>query len=258
MPWRVYVGTPLGGYTSVIREDGALADKDRALAALRAVLMRYGNSVTITPWPMAEYAAGPFDGVTTQLETSVVDLADGAEAAIARMDGKFRRMAGQAERRGVQCAMCGEPDAVDRYYAILEDSATRWGLERPTFPKRLLEALVELGGDDVEIWLATLDGEAIAGGVILYGADEANFWSAAMRGEFAAARPSNALNVALIRAAAARNVRWYNLGSSEGLPGVQRFKEGVGAITLPYRTWRRDSSVYRLYRRLRGRRSRWV
>jgi hypothetical protein len=79
-----------------------------------------------------------------------------------------------------------------------------------------------------------------------------------MRADFAAARPSNALNVALIRAAAERKVRWYNLGSSEGLPGVQRFKEGVGAVTLAYTTWRRDSALFGLYRRLRGRRTRWV
>ena len=254
--WRVYSGTPLGGYTVALREDGTPPDGPRAVAALRAVLERAGHSVTLTPWPLASLTVDAFPGDATEHETSIVDLAEGAEAALARMDGKTRRMAGQAQRRGVQCTRATDPGRVDRYYAMLEESAIRWGRKTPTYPKRLLEALAVRGGDDVEIWFATFEGEAIAGGVMLYGADEANFWSAAMRAEFGTLRPSNALNVALIGAAAERGVRWYNLGSSEGLPGVARFKEGLGATTVRYVTYRRESPLYRAYRALRPRRKR--
>ena len=254
--WRVYSGTPLGGYTVVQREDGELASPAHAAAALRAVLERGGHSVTVTPWPMAKIEANGLAGVASEHETSIVDLAQGAQAAIARMDGKTRRMAGQAERRGVRCERASEPGAVDRYYKMLEESAIRWGRKTPTFPKRLLESLAVRGGPDVEIWFANFEGEAIAGGVMLFGSDEANFWSAAMRAEFGTLRPSNALNVALIGAAAERGVRWYNLGSSEGLPGVARFKEGLGAITVPYVTWKREAALYRAYRSLRPKRGR--
>jgi hypothetical protein len=256
--WRIYSGTPLGGYTIALHDDGAIADPVRASEAYRAVLERAGHSVTLTPWPLSHSADGAHAGVAAQHETSVVDLSDGAEAAIARMDGKSRRMAGQAERRGVSCARASEPGAVDRYYAMLEESAVRWGRKTPTFSKRLLEALVARGGGDVEIWFAHFEGEAIAGGVVLYGADEANFWSAAMRADFGTLRPSNALNVALMKAAALRGVRWYNLGSSEGLPGVAKFKEGLGAVNVPYVTWKRETPLYRAYSalRLRSRRPR--
>jgi hypothetical protein len=73
-----------------------------------------------------------------------------------------------------------------------------------------------------------------------------------MRSDFGTLRPSNALNVALITAAARRGVRWYNLGESEGLPGVARFKQGLGATTIAYSTWRRERPSYALYSALRA------
>ncbi len=56
-----------------------------------------------------------------------------------------------------------------------------------------------------------------------------------MLAEFGRLRPSNALNFALLHAAAARGMQWYNLGSSEGLPGVARFKKDLGARNIAYR-----------------------
>ena len=250
--WRVLSGTPLGGYTLALEEDGAIADAARATAAMRAILERAAHSVTLTPWPLAFAEPVELGAKATHHETSVIDLGDGAAAALARMDGKCRRMAGQAERRGVRCSRSSLPDAAARYYAMLEESALRWGRDKPTFPRTLLESLVARGGDAVEIWFAEYQGEQIAGGVMLYGSDEANFWSAAMRSDFGTLRPSNALNVALIAAAASRGVRWYNLGSSEGLPGVARFKEGLGAQTVRYPTWRSERRAYAVYRSLRS------
>ena len=249
--WRVYSGMPLGGYTVVLNADGRVADAAHASAAFAAVLASGAHSISITPWPLGDADLNDLAGTTVKRETSVIDLSGGAEAAIARMDGNSRRMAGQAQRRGVNCEVARGAAAIDAYYAMLEESAIRWGRERPTFPKRLLEALVERGGDDVEIWFAMFEGQAIAGGVMLYGSEEANFWSAAMRSDFGPLRPSNALNVALITAAARRGVRWYNLGESEGLPGVARFKQGLGAATIPYATWRRERPSYALYSALR-------
>lgn len=250
--WRVYSGTPLGGYTVVLNADGSAAGAARARASYAAVLASGIHSIAITPWPLCEADLSGLPGKVVKRETSVIDLSGGVEAALARMDGNTRRMAGQAQRRGVTCERARGEAAIDRYYAMLEESAIRWGRERPTFPKRLLEALVARGGDDVEIWFATFEGEPIAGGVMLYGSDEANFWSAAMRSDFGTLRPSNALNVALITAAAQRGVRWYNLGESEGLPGVARFKQGLGAQTVLYSTWRCERPSYALFSSLRA------
>ena len=254
--WRIHRATAFGGYTAALAEDGSLVEPAYARAAYQAILARPSHSVYVTPWPLAAEPIGELDAKRAEYETSIIDLAGGAEAALARMDGNCRRMAGQATRRGVHCERAAGPEAIDRYYAILEESVTRWGRDKPPFTKRLLEALVARGKDDVQIWFAVYEGEPIAGGVMLYGADEAYFWSAAMRTDFGTLRPSNALNVALINDTAARGIRWYNLGSSEGLPGVARFKDSLGAVRHRYVTWKREHRAFSLYHALRTRRRR--
>ncbi len=241
--WRDYRGFPLGGYTCFLHEDGTLAQQSECDAALLE-LARYADAATIVPWPLTD---GPTRFTGAVHETSIVDLAQGVEAAFRSVDGIFRRMAGQAERRGVVCAPSKDPDAVDRYYDLLESSAKRWGLERPTIPKSLLHSLVQNGGSDVEIWFARAEGRIIAGGVVFYGASELFFWSAAMLAEFSRFRPSNALNFALMRAAAERGMTVYNLGSSEGLPGVARFKDSLGATDVAYKDVRLQRARVTIY-----------
>ena len=245
--WREYCGFPLGGYTCFMREDGSLATPEQCDNAV-AQLSRFADSATLVPWPL-----GPVPASTNGAshETAVVDLSNGIDAALSGVEGIFRRMAGQAERRGVACEPSSDPSAVDAYYELLEASAKRWGLERPAIPKALIAALVQHGGDDVEIWFARAEGRAIAGGIVFYGSQEFFFWSAAMLSEFGRLRPSNALNFALMRAAAARGMLWYNLGSSEGLPGVAKFKEGLGARDVPYREVSFARTPFKLYTNVR-------
>lgn len=238
---------PLGGYTCFMRENGELAPAEDAQHALDE-LRRFAHAGTLIPWPL-----GPVPSYKSAAphETAVVDLSGGIEKALANVDGTFRRMAGQAARRGVVCEPSSEPDAVDGYYELLSESAKRWGIPQPTERRALIEALVRHGGRDVEIWFARAEGRRIAGGVVFYGSSEFFFWSAAMLAEFGRLRPSNALNFALLNAAAARGMQWYNLGSSEGLPGVARFKRDLGATDVSYAELHFASMPLTVFRQVR-------
>jgi CelD/BcsL family acetyltransferase involved in cellulose biosynthesis len=246
--WREFCAFPLGGYTCFLRRDGTPADEVRANHVL-AEIQRYVHAATIIPWPLGPVPTLDFESAAH--ETAVVDLRDGLERALSNVDGCYRRMAGQAARRGVTCAPSRDANAVDAYYELLEASAQRWGIGRPTIPKALIAALVEHGGNDVEIWFAHAEGRAIAGGVVFYGSQEFFFWSAAMLAEYGRLRPSNALNFALMQAAARRGMSWYNLGSSEGLPGVARFKRDLGADGIPYNEFKLAGTPYKLYKHVR-------
>lgn len=247
--FKDYVGFPYGGYTCVLREDGSLADARASQSALHAIA-RYADRLRVVPWPLGEVGAPP-QGTQTEHETGVIDLSQGAEAALAGLAGISRRMAGQAARRGVVCAPAGESNRAELYYELLCEAAKRWGVERPHIPMQLLQAILEHGGDDAEIWFAKHEGVIIGGGAVFYGAQELFFWSAAMRHEYGRLRPSNALNVALIRAAAQRGMRWYNLGSSEGLPGVARFKRDLGAQDIRYAEYGYERTSFALYQQIR-------
>lgn len=244
------VGTPLGCYTCAMHEDGSLAtalEFERALAELS----RISNALTIVPWPLAPLPAMS-NWRRSPRETAVIDVSQGAEHALKGLAGVSRRMAGQAARRGVACAPLDSALAVTTYYGMLREAAENWSSAGPPYPKELLEGLVAYGGKDVEIWFARCDSHAIAGGIVVYGSQELYFWSAAMRRAYAQLRPSNALNVALIEAAARRKVNWYNLGESEGLPGVERFKRGLGARSIVYDELRHEDILINAYRRLRS------
>jgi CelD/BcsL family acetyltransferase involved in cellulose biosynthesis len=229
--WKEYVGFPMGGYTCVLDE------RAQALsgAAAAEVFERIANRVDmlrVIPWPLA--GATSKRARATLRETAVIDLADGYDAVMARMNGVTRRMGAQAARRGVTCDIERGVEAVDQYYALLSEASRRWGVARPSLSRQLLDAVVAQGEKSVELWFAQVEGRRIAGGVVLLGSQEQFFWSAAMLAADGKYRPSNALNTRLLRAACERGLRWYNLGASEGLPGVQRFKRDLGATSLPY------------------------
>lgn len=247
--WREFCGFPLGGYTCFLDEDTGSPVEEIRMNHVIAEIARFADAATLVPWPLGPQPTMQHDGATH--ETAVVDLRVGIDAAMANVEGIFRRMAGQAARRGVTCAPSRDADAVDAYYELLEASAKRWGLEHPSTPKALIRAVVEHGGNDAEVWFAHAEGRAIAGGVVFYGAREFFFWSAAMLAEYSRLRPSNALNFALMRAAAERGMSWYNLGSSEGLPGVARFKSEIGATPVNYRDVLLARTHFKLYRKVR-------
>jgi CelD/BcsL family acetyltransferase involved in cellulose biosynthesis len=243
--FKEYSGFPLGGYTMALHEDGSAATT-REWNDVIETLSRNVDGFSIIPWPLGavpDSSAATFAGH----ETAVVDLRDGLDAAMRNVEGIFRRMAGQAQRRGVTCARSNDADAVDAYYELLERSAKRWGIGKPTISKTMIQALKTLGGSSVEIWFAQTDEARIGGGVVFYGSTEFFFWSAAMDADYGRLRPSNALNFALMQAACDRGMSWYNLGSSEGLPGVARFKRDLGATSLEYREIRNKRLPYAIY-----------
>lgn len=241
---------PLGGYTCVLDEGGRLADaltSSRALAEAAAKI----DYLHAVPWPLGP-APVARHAQRRELETAVIDCSNGYEAAIANVRGVTRRMAGQALRRGVECAPSQKTQRdIDAYYDILIEASAGWGLSAPPYSRALIDAVIQRGGDDVELWFAQAEGQRVAGGIIFFGKDELFFWSAAMRRAHAQLRPSNALNFALIARACERGVRWYNLGGSAGLAGVERFKTDLGAQTVPYYDLTFKRVHYAMYERLR-------
>lgn len=247
--FRDHVAFPLGGYSVFLAEDNTAADSQRATHAL-AEAARALHHLRIAPWPLGPLPQSPARTAIREYETAVIDCSRGFDAAVAGVRGVTRRMAGQAERRGVVCERAAAAE-IGTYYQILGEASVGWGLARPPISRRLLEAVFRYGGDDAQLWLARVDGTTVGGGVVLFGSEELFFWSAAMRRDFARHRPSNALNMRLIHLACERGVRWYNLGASEGLEGVARFKSDLGARSVSYPEFTSRHPAYVWYERVR-------
>lgn len=245
---REHIAFPLGGYSAVLNLEGGLADAATASAAL-AQIAKSVDHLRIVPWPLGPELNVP-RASSTMHETAVIDCSAGFDAVLSNIRGVTRRMAGQADRRGVVCERAASSE-LPQYFEILKAASEGWGLAKPPATFELLQAVLERGGDDAQLWFARLDGEPIGGGVVFFGSEELFFWSAAMRRDFGKYRPSNALNLALIRAACERGVHWYNLGASEGLEGVARFKHDLGATSVPYSALSLRRPVFAMYERVR-------
>jgi CelD/BcsL family acetyltransferase involved in cellulose biosynthesis len=249
--FREHAAFAMGGYTCVLDERGIPADAETAAEAI-GIAARETDHLRLIYYPLAPAATALAANAVQSYETAVVDCRDGFDAALARVRGVTRRMAGQAQRRGVVVERAA-PGELDCYYEILQEASIGWGLARPPITRELLQAVFDYGGDDAQLWFARVDGVNAGGGVILYGKNELFFWSAAMRREYGTFRPSNALNLRLIAAACERGVPWYNLGASEGLEGVARFKHDLGAESVIYHDLEFRRPAFALYQRLRSR-----
>lgn len=248
---RSGIGLPLGAYSSVTDQHGATVREPLLSPIVRAAASQF-DAFEFTGWPLGDQPTLGSWG-QTPLTTAVIDCAGGLQSSLRSMRGVTRRMAGQAARRGVRCIRVDPDDrSLQLYYGMLEESSHGWGYATPTIPLRLLRAVFAYAKEDAELWFATLGDGPIAGGVVLFGAQELFFWSAAMRRSHSQYRPSNALNVRLIERACERGVRWYNLGASEGLAGVERFKHDLGAADVSYRRIQYESRAAALYRRVRS------
>ena len=160
--WRLFVGMPFGAYTAILTQNGLLANQGAIDEVLGFLSRCHADSIEIALWPLGPQPSIVSDAFVRR-ETSVIDLSRGAEAAITSMEGSSRRMATQAQRKGVTCSVERGPAATDAYFDILSQAAAKWGLEQPTISKELLLSLVTLGGDDVEIWIARFDGSRRGG-----------------------------------------------------------------------------------------------
>jgi hypothetical protein len=175
----------------------------------------------------------PLNGAAPQLTTHVLDLLSGFEAVwTGSFTSKNRNMVRKAEKNGLRIVRETGQEQADAYYDIYAAASARWGYEVPPYPRALFHALVASG--HVELWLAHDDEGPVSGALLLGGSDDLLYWSGATVSGKQALAPSNALLSEAIKAACSRGVSYLDFGASEGLPGVEKFKQSFGAQAREY------------------------
>jgi hypothetical protein len=180
-------------------------------------------------------------------ETHVLDLRPGFEWLWENaFSSKNRNSCRKAERAGVEVTRATD---VDAYYDLYAAASLGWGYDEPPYPRALLGALVDSG--DAELWLGRLEGEPVAGALLLQGSEDLLYWSGAVAAEHRTLAPGNAVIRTAIASACERGVAYFDFGASTGLPGVSAFKESFGAAEVTYRNVELSSRGYRAAARLR-------
>jgi lipid II:glycine glycyltransferase (peptidoglycan interpeptide bridge formation enzyme) len=163
-----------------------------------------------------------------------------------------RRNIKRAERENLKILEGKFDDLRSSYYKMYRHSAKRWDLKgKDIIPLEFFENLTQIGRERVKVLFVEKEGQKIAGVIIGYGKRESIQWHSVYLHEYENVRPNNLWEWELIRDAYERGYKIHNFGSSEGLPGVQRFKESFGAEKLDYKIFIYSSQLLKVYRKAR-------
>jgi lipid II:glycine glycyltransferase (peptidoglycan interpeptide bridge formation enzyme) len=260
---RVYVRTPDGtamaqvlfrhvGPTSfayvphgpAIAGDGP-AVFGRLVAALDAVCRRHRAATLVLeparPLPLtgSYKAAGFVRGPShIQVVETLKVLLGSDEQLLARMRKKTRYGVRLGQRRGVTVrrTTIGDADAFSTFYALVGETAKRHGF--PVRPRAYYEEVMRLFQGDAALLLASVDGEAVAGELVVAFGEEANSLYA---GSSTSKRVNGAtayLEFEVLRWARDHGCRRLDLWGTDwvGMPddGAAWFKLGFGGEMVVY------------------------
>lgn len=179
--------------------------------------------------PVAPGALAPVTGETRWLETALVSLADGLEAAWARVDRRSRKEIRHAAGQ-VVCAQ--EPEALEAAYALHVAQSRAWRVHRPLpleLSRRLLEDARDGLGPVARLFTARRGGVLVCAALVLDHPREAMPWWSGAEPEARRLQAFPCLLWSVIEWAHGAGRERVNLGASGDLGSVSAFKDSLGA-----------------------------
>lgn len=134
---------------------------------------------------------------------------------------------------------------LEDYFAVYTASLERWGRDGFVYPRALFSSL--LGCPSVRIWMNYVEGRLACAMVVFYSRTYALYWQGVSRidGDQKHAYPMVKLMDAVLQDLVQSGIPQFNLGASDGLPNVRRFKEEFGARPVAYPTLTYVSKFWR-------------
>lgn len=148
---------------------------------------------------------------------------------------------------------------LDDYWALYLESLRRWGRSDVPYPRALFEALLD--SPAVRLWTLRVAGQLLGAVMIFETRTQALYWQGVSRAADAVAPaagtsagagatlttayPLLRLMDAVLADLAVRGIPELNLGASQGLPQVARFKAELGAQPVSYPALAWDSAAWR-------------
>lgn len=239
----VFESMPMGGYGGWACEQGLPIAEEAQLnlqwlrgAHFHVVRLTSepGRAAALPPaplWPVPAFARQHFEG--RDFTTHLLDLSADDATRLQRVKPNVRSYLRRVDSLGFSFEI-GGADALSDFCSWYRRGSQAWQSAAGTLlPDAFFEALQ--GPGSMEVWRARRDGQVVAAALFLLGRLQVQYQAS---GSAKLAGPVSAMD-ALIWAAARhyheRGLQSMNMGASEGLDSVRRFKEKFGAQAVGYR-----------------------
>jgi Acetyltransferase (GNAT) domain len=222
--------------------DAVVAALVREYAGRRHLVLRTAPPIGDAAWNAAQersfLSAGfrPAVGVRRH-QTMLIDIARPLDEVRAGFAKKWRYELGRAEKAGIEIAEGTDPALIQSFQPLFDEFVERKGFGvdlGADFYAALQPGLPE--AERLHVALAWLDGELVAGVVATFLGDTGVYLLGASSEAGRGAQAAYLLQWRVIQAAAARGLRWYDLGGTDpdDNPGVYRFKARMGGTELEH------------------------
>jgi hypothetical protein len=240
----VFESMPMGGHGGWVAEPSLEPTHERSLAAdwlaqapwTVVVLTSAPGRAAALPdareWPLPAGWARRF--APRDLQTHVLDLAGDDATLLQRVRPAVRSYLRRVDALGFAVECDGRADALARFCAWYRRGSVAWQQAADTLLPDAFFAALRSGGE-ADVWCVSRDGQPVGAALFLLGRMQVQYQAS---GTEKIAGPVSAMDALLWTAARHyRDRGWQsmNLGASEGLEGVRRFKEKFGAQAVDYR-----------------------
>jgi hypothetical protein len=239
----VFESMPMGGYGGWVCAQGLAPADESALTSqwlgrapwtVVRLTSEPGRAAALPEaalWPLPARLRRRLDG--RDFETHLLDLTGDDAARLQRVRPNVRSYLRRVDALGYSFEING-PGALADFCAWYRRGSQGWRAAAGTLlPDAFFAALHDGGGMD--IWRAVRDGNPVGAAAFLLGRVQVQYQAS---GAAKVAGPVSAMDALLWTAARHYRERGFetmNLGASEGLDSVRRFKEKFGAVPAGYR-----------------------
>ncbi len=231
LPWGQIGGPLVGG--SEHREVTSLVAKE--IEGLAQELLVYADSVRFSPatWQSCTYSIHE------------ASLTDDRERQWALAEPRCRTAARHAEREGVRIVKATGGALLAESVALhLRQQGVR---DARVLPGSWWERLLREGAHHVGLWCAVMDSRVIAALLVGWWQDRAVALISTSDPRARPLKAGNLLYLTVLEELGVRGLRTLDLGGSRGKPGLESFKESVGAYRTSRPFYRYRNPTYKLY-----------
>jgi hypothetical protein len=224
-------------------------DLDVISAVLNDLASQRWLSIRIRPSPVTGDSwarAAPPQARVIARRAHVLDLTPGPEALFYGMRKSARRYVRRYERGGLEVEVGQGGELLDVYQELRQHSIRQWAAAQhePLWlatrraamrdPPERLDSCARGLGARFRVWVARVDGRAVAANVVVSGSTAHAIRAASLRGSDVPPGAMQYLDWLAIERASQQGSVAMNLGESGTSPSLSAYKEGFGAVAHDY------------------------